>query len=143
MGAGAQAAGETENLHRPYARGQLELDDQLDLVGEREAALGQRRVPVEAVLGAVDDRLELDADLLTSPKVTVGSVIVPRASIGRSDALDRELAVDDQLAVGRADQRGVEGDVREALGVEEVRRLQVRGEVLVLDGDRVGGDGRR
>ena len=65
VGAGAQAAGETEDLHRITRRpSQLEVDEQLDLVGEREAALGQRGVPVEAVLGAVDDRLELEADLL-------------------------------------------------------------------------------
>src|SRR3954464_14356269 len=43
---------------------ELEVDQQLGLVGQREAALGQRGVPGEAVLGAVDDRLELDADLL-------------------------------------------------------------------------------
>ena len=77
-------------------RGQLELDEQLDLVGQREAALGQRRVPVEAVLGAVDDRLELDADLLD---VAEGHVRLGDRAAGLDRArvaLDRELAVDDQ-----------------------------------------------
>jgi hypothetical protein len=38
---------------------QLEIDDQRDLVREREAALGQRGVPVEAVARAIDDRSKL------------------------------------------------------------------------------------
>ena len=55
---------------------ELELDRQLDLVAEREAALGQRRVPLEAVLGAVDLGLEGEADLGVA-----GDVLV-RADVG-------------------------------------------------------------
>src|SRR3954454_14482424 len=82
---------------------QLELDDQLDLVGEREAALGQRGVPVQAVLRAIDDRLELDADLLDVAEGH-GRLGDRAARLDRAGvALDRQLAVDDQLVVVRAD----------------------------------------
>ena len=79
----------------------------------------------------------------TSPKVTAGSVIVPRASIGRRVALDRQLAVDDQLAVLGADQRGVERDVGWRSVSKKSGAPQVGGEVRVLDGDRVGLDAAR
>src|SRR3954451_1368820 len=121
-------------------RRQLEVDEQLDLVGEREAALGQRGVPVQAVLRAVHDRLELEADLLDAAEglVRLGdrAAGLDRARV----ALDRQLAVDDERAVLGTHQGRGEGDVRVALGVEEVRRLQVRRQVLVLDGDRIGAD---
>jgi hypothetical protein len=48
-------------------------------------------------------------------------------------ALDRDLAVDrDSIAVA-VDRLGREGQFGVGLGVEEVRALQVRGEVVVLD----------
>src|SRR3954454_21944292 len=120
---------------------QLEVDLELDLVGQGEAALGQRGVPGEAVLGAVDDRLELDADLLEIAERD-GRLGDRAAGLDRARvALDRELAVDDQLVVLRAHERGGEGDLREALGVEEVRRGEVGGQVLVLEDDRAGVDG--
>ena len=60
---------------------------------------------------------------------------MPRDVGGVGDALDREVALDlDRLAV-EADVLGGEADLRVALGVEEVGRLQVAGEVLVLDVD--------
>src|SRR3954453_12995072 len=119
--------------------GQLEVDEQLDLVCEREAALGQRSVPVEAVLGAVDDRLELEADLLDVAEGHGRLGDRPAGLDRAAAALDRQLAVDDQCVALGADQRRGEGHVRVALGVEEVRRLQMGGQVLVLDRDRVRG----
>ena len=55
----AQRARDAEDPHGGYACcASSSSTMQLDVVGEREAALGQRRVPVQAELGAVDDRLE-------------------------------------------------------------------------------------
>ena len=54
VGVPAQAARDSQDLH--YALDQLEVDVQLDVVGQREAALGQRVVPADAEVRAVDAR---------------------------------------------------------------------------------------
>src|SRR5262245_36224686 len=116
--------------------GELELDDELDVVREREAALRQRRVPSQAVLGAIDDRLELDAELREvaegDDRLGDRALSLDRARV----ALDRELAVDEQPTVVDAHERRGETDLRVVGDVEEVGRGQVRGEVLVLHVDR-------
>src|SRR4051794_14557627 len=120
---------------------QLELDGELDVVGQREPALGERRVPVEAVLRAVDDGLERDADLLDvaerDRRVGDGAAALDLLAV----ALDGQRAVGDELVALAADVVGDVADLRVLLGVEEVRRLEVAGQVLVLDDDRVGLDG--
>ena len=85
--------------------GELELDDQLDVVGEGEAALGQRGVPVEAVGGAVDDGLEASGRpwcCRRCPRAgRRGAACRRRVGV----ALDRELAVDLDLVAVEADRR--------------------------------------
>ena len=70
-------------------------------------------------------RLEVDADPLAAGGMATGPLICPRASTGFVVVLDRQLAVDDQLAALGADLGRREGDLGIALGVEEVGRQQV------------------
>src|SRR4051795_10320795 len=119
---------------------QLELDDEVHVVRQREAALGERGVPLEAELRAIDDRLEVDADLGVAGDVLVRSDERAAAGHGVGLALDGELAVDDQLVALDAQVARLVAELGVVLGVEEVRRLQVGGQVLVLDDDRVGVD---
>src|SRR3954453_15394344 len=72
---------------------ELGLDDQRHVVRQRVPTLGERRVPLEAELRAIDHRLEVDADLRVA-----GDVLV-RAD-ERATALDRvRVALDGQLAL--------------------------------------------
>ena len=65
-----------------------------------------------------------------------GSAIAPVELDRLRDALDRELALALDAVVLEAAQVGrLEGDLRVPLGVEEVRRLQVAVQLLVLDVD--------
>ena len=57
-----------------------------------------------------------------------------------SVVLDRELAVDHDLVTVAPDRGRDELDLGKALGVEELRRAEVRLEVLVLHEERVGVD---
>ncbi len=80
--------------------------------------------------------------ILSLPARSVcGPVTVPRAVTLVRVALDRQLAVDLELAVlADGDGVGGEAELGEALGVEELGAAQMRGEVLVLDDDRIGLD---
>src|SRR3954451_22914337 len=115
--------------------GQLELDRQLDVVGEREAALGQRSVPVEAVLRAVDRRLEREAELRVAERVLRRAGDGAGARDGVRVVLDREVALDGHVVAVADDFQRLELDLGMGLGVEELGRLEVRGQVLVLDDD--------
>src|SRR3954447_5368599 len=117
---------------------QLELDDQGHVVRQREAALGKRGVPLEAELRAVDHGLEVDADLGVAGDVLVRPDDRATARDGVRVALDRQLAVDHQLVTLDAQVRGLVAELGIVLRVEEVRRLEMRRQVLVLDDDRVG-----
>src|SRR5664280_253954 len=81
----------------------LELDRQLDVVGQSEAALGQRRVPLQAELRAVDDGLQREADLDRAAErlVRVGDRATGLDGVGV--VLDRQLAVDHELLAVAAD----------------------------------------
>ena len=57
------------------------------------------------------------------------------------DPADRDVAGDGQALAGHLDLAGLEAQLRVALRVEELRGLQVRGQVLVLDVD-AGDPGR-
>src|SRR3954453_13770022 len=100
---------------------ELGLDDQRHVVRERVPALGERGVPLEAELRAVDDRLEVDADLGVAGDVLVRAD--ERAAAGHwvGLALDRELAVDDQLVALDAQVARLVAELRVVVGVEEVR----------------------
>src|SRR4051812_17745195 len=117
---------------------QLELDDQRHVVRQREAALGERGVPLEAELGAVDHGLEVDADLRVAGDVLVRAHERATAAHGMRVALDGQLAVDHELVALEAQVRRLVAQLGVVLDVEEVSRLQVGGQVLVLDDDRVG-----
>src|SRR5437868_2655319 len=108
-----------------------------DLVIEQEAAAGERGVPVDAMVDAVDDALELEADALVAPRIGVraGDRGVQRDRLG--DALQGQLALD---AVG-SDQRSAERRLRIALDVEELGRLDVAVAVLVVGVRAAGADG--
>src|SRR4051812_19490327 len=114
---------------RLVALDELQLDGQRHVVAERLAAAGERGVPVDAVVGAVDDRVELDRDAILAVEVLrrAGDRAGRVERLG--DAAQRELA---GHAAG-ADVGGAEADLRVALGVEEVRALEVAGELV--DGD--------
>ena len=87
----AQGARDAQDSHRSALQ-ELEVDAERDLVREHEAALGQRRVPVEAELRAVDDRLELEAELRVAERILdrPDDGAVGRDALGV--ALDREVA---------------------------------------------------
>src|SRR3954453_17508916 len=112
---------------------QLELDDQRHVVRQREAALGKRGVPLEAELGAVDHGLEVDADLRVAGDVLVRPDDRATAADRMRVALDGQLAVDHQLVTLDAQVRGLVAQLGVVLDVEEVRRLEVGRQVLVLD----------
>src|SRR3954447_5344347 len=119
---------------------ELELDAELDVVGQGEPALGQRRVPVEAELRAVDDGLEREAELRVAERILGRALDRAGAGDRLGLALDRQVALDGDVVAVLGELERRELDLRVLLGVEEVRRLQVAGEVLVLDDDRVGVD---
>src|SRR3954470_3174286 len=116
---------------------QLELDDQRHVVRERVPALGERRVPLEAELRAIDHRLEVDADLGVAGDVLVRADERAAALDRMRVALDGQLAVDQELVALDAHVARLVAELGVVLDVEEVRRLEVGGEVLVLDDDRV------
>src|SRR5437867_99025 len=75
-----------------------EVRPQHDVVREEEASAGERRVPLEAPVGAVDRSGKLEADALVAPRI-VRRPAEHAAKLDRlRDALDRELALDDDLA---------------------------------------------
>src|SRR6478609_5586144 len=92
-----------------------QLADDGDVVRESRLAVGQRVVPVDAELGAVDARLELQSDPLASIRVGERRGDGARHGGGLRDTLDGEIAFDvDRLAV-EADVPGGEADLRVAL----------------------------
>src|SRR5919197_94039 len=102
-----------------------------DPVGESLLATGKRGVPGDAVAGAVHLGLEREADALCA--VVLGG-LADRAAAGdgQRDALDGQVACNGDLLPGYAHGSGVERDLRRALGVEEVGRLKMPVQVLVL-----------
>src|SRR3954471_21167729 len=114
---------------------QLQVGDDRDLVGESRLATRQRVVPADAELVAVDLRLELQAEALAAERIRERVRDDAGDLDGLGVALDRDLAVDRQLVAVAADVLRLEGQLRMALGVEEVGRLQMGLEVRVLDLD--------
>src|SRR3954469_14598366 len=116
---------------------ELELDDQRHVVRQRVPALGERSVPVEAELRAIDHRLEVDADLGVARDVLVRSDERATALDRVRVALDRELTVDHQLVALDAHVARLVAQLGAGLHVDARRRLQVGRKVLVLDDDRL------
>src|SRR6187551_1473944 len=114
---------------------QLELGDDRHIVRKCGITGGEGRVPIDAEVGPVDAGGELQSEALVPVRVRDRLREGAGHLDGLRDALDRDLTRDgDRLAV-EVDLLGDEAKRRKALRVEEVGRLQMGGEVLVLDVD--------
>ena len=84
---------------------------QLDLVGDEQVAVRKRLIPLEVELAAVDHAGELEADALVAPRVgaALGDDAGQLDRLG--DALDRDLAVQADLARRRRGSPAVEWKV--------------------------------
>src|SRR5947209_4339568 len=120
---------------------QLELDGQRDVIGEREAALGQRGVPLEAVLSPVDRRLERQSETGLAGDVDVRPGDLTAGTERMCVALDRQLTLQGHGVALAADVGRPEAQLRVLLDVEEIRGAEVGLEVLVRDAGRPGLDG--
>ena len=102
------------------------------------AAALVRRVPADAVLRAVDARLESEAEPLAAERIGGRRLGDRAAELDRlGDALDRQLAASPRRGRRRARSSSV---ARKAISgiacrVEEVGRLEVAVQLLVLDVD--------
>src|SRR5829696_1319656 len=74
-----------------------------DLVADREAALGQRGVPVQAVLGAVEGAGQVEADPLGVAEADDGAEDAAAQLDGPGVALQGELADDPDLVPAAGD----------------------------------------
>src|SRR3954447_15186935 len=112
---------------------QLQVDDDRDVVREGRLAARERVVPADTELGAVNLGLSLQAEAGAAVRVVdrVGDDAGDLDGLGV--ALDRDLAVDLDLVAVTGDRLRSERQLRVALAVEEVRALEVRLEVRVLD----------
>ena len=119
----AQASRDRQDSHPLCGLDRRHAHEQLDLVGHEEVAVRERLIPLEVELAAVDDALELEADALVAPRIgaALGDDAGQLDRLG--DALDRDLAVQTNLAVvERLAGGGGEADLGWLLGVEEVGR---------------------
>src|SRR5947199_347154 len=78
-------------------------------------------LPVEAIVVAVHDRLEIDPDPIVAVGAGSGAGDLSAGDQLLGDALNGELAVDRDLVGVTRDLVRLEGDLRVPLGVEEVR----------------------
>src|SRR5277367_2427619 len=106
---------------------ELERDVQLDVVGDGVAAFGEFGVEIEPVVTTIYERLELDPELVVAGEVGVRAGDAAASGHPMGVALDRQLALDLELALlADGDRAGDEPDLGIALGVEEVGSAQVR-----------------
>src|SRR5262245_24104637 len=110
-------------LRGPRGR-EVRLED--DLVGEEEGAAPQLGLPLGSPGSAVDGTGELEADPLVAPRVVGRPGELTPELDGLGDALDGQIALDDDLATVGCDGRRGEAELGVPLRVEEVRRLDVR-----------------
>src|SRR5664279_4621119 len=114
-----------------------DADQQLDVVGDEQIAVGKRLVPLEIELAPIDRALELEANALVAPRVLAVLGDLPGELDRLGDALDRNLAGERDLAVGAGVGAGrAEGDLRMLGDVEEFGALQVPVAVLLAAVDR-------
>src|SRR4029450_6493581 len=76
-------------------RREIRLEE--NLVRQEESAAGERRVPAQPELGAVDGARELDADSVVSIRVDARPDEPAPQRDGPRDVLDRQLTFDDEL----------------------------------------------
>src|SRR3954449_11837299 len=75
---------------------QLQVDGDRDVVADGLAAVGQRRVPVDAELGAVDDGGRLDRDAVLAVEVLRRAGERAGGLDRLGDAAQRQLALEDE-----------------------------------------------
>src|SRR5579871_2348738 len=135
---------EPANLQRPedLRRGchRLELQVDLHVLADQDAAGLQRLVPPGAELLALDDHLTVEGDLVVPP----GVLGLPQLLHVDGDRLghvaDRQVAGHLQLVAARGGDLGaLERQLGKLLDVEEVGRLEVTVALLVIGRD-AGGD---
>src|SRR6266487_4361187 len=115
---------------------ELQLGEDGDVVRERRLAAREWVVPVDPEVRAVDLRGQVEADALGPVRIGHRRGHRPGHCDPPGDALDRQLAVDRDLAVTvETDVVGGEAELRVLLGVEEIGRLEMSGEVLLVDID--------
>src|SRR5262249_41885677 len=104
-----------------------DLDEDPDLVPEEEAAALERLLPGEPEVLSVDRAAGPQADTVVPPRVALGP-LDHRLQLDLAGRIpDREVAEDaEPRSAERLDPRRLEPDLGVALGVEEVRRAQVR-----------------
>jgi hypothetical protein len=117
---------------------QRQLGGQCHVLGERRLAARERSVPVEAKRRAVDRAAEDDVDPLPAVGVDEWAADGPFESHRLRAALDREVAVDDDVGARDLDRARRESQLGGLLSVEELGREQVCREVLVHDLEAVG-----
>src|SRR6185312_9859911 len=96
-------------LGRPDRR-EARLED--DLVRQEESPAGERRVPVQPELRAVDGARELDADSVVSIRVGTCSHELALQLDGPRDVLDRQCTYDDELVAPGLDGGRFEAELR-------------------------------
>src|SRR5215210_781110 len=112
-----------------------ELGVDRDVVAQGLVAARERRVPVHAELGPVDGRGEDGADAILAVGVRRRRRDRPHELDGLRNALDRDLALPGDLAAVDLDALCAERDLGMALRIEEIGRLEVPRQHLVLDVD--------
>src|SRR3954466_6218913 len=89
---------------------ELQVGDQGDLVLERRLTAGERVVPADPERGAVDRRLELDAEANVAERVVLGVADGAADLDGLGVALHRQLAGDAEIVAGPVDVLRLEAD---------------------------------
>ena len=127
-------------LLRAAARGQAldgrDVERDLDLVADEDAAGLERGVPGQAVVLARDLERGLEAGARVAERVGRGAGELGGELDVAGHAVDGEVADDDVVVAVRADARRGEGPDRLLLGVPEVGALEVPVAVLVAGVDR-------
>src|SRR3954451_5019639 len=104
--------------------GNVELE--LDLLADEDAALVEREVPGQVPVATVDRRFALEADAEAAPRVHRGASELPVDGDRVGLAVDGEVADQgEDVVVDLLDLGADEGDLRVVLEVEEVGGLQV------------------
>src|SRR4051812_37233188 len=126
---GGPAAGPGREARQGWCSGVADRRDvelELDLVGDEDAAGLERGVPGQAPVLAVQRGAALEADAQVAEGVArrAGGLEDDREGLGL--ALDRQVAGDDPVVAVAGDRGGDEGDLLVVVGVEEVLGAQVR-----------------
>ena len=116
-----------------------DVELELDLLGDEDAAGLERGVPGQAPVLAVDGGATLEADAQVAERVLGGTGLLEDDRDGLGDVLDGQVAGDrPSRSPSRSTEVEEKRDLREVLGVEEVAGLEVA--VAVRDAGLDAGD---